>query len=55
VAVLADQNIVALGSVAEVARHPHPFIVEYFQGERGRRALGGLNASSPVPSSPAPL
>jgi phospholipid/cholesterol/gamma-HCH transport system ATP-binding protein len=42
VAVLADQSIVALGTVAEVAAHPHPFIVEYFQGERGRRALEGL-------------
>lgn len=42
VAVLADQTIAALGSVAEVSVHPHPFIVEYFQGERGRRALRGL-------------
>lgn len=46
VAVLADQSIAALGSVAEVARHPHPFIVEYFQGERGRRALTGLPAAA---------
>ncbi|MBM3341349.1 MAG: ATP-binding cassette domain-containing protein [Betaproteobacteria bacterium] len=44
VAVLADQKIAALGTVAEVAQHPHPFIVEYFQGERGRRALTGLTA-----------
>ena len=42
VAVLADQRIVALGSVAHVAAHPHPFIVEYFQGERGKRALEAL-------------
>ncbi len=48
VAVLADQRIVALGSVAQVARHSHPFIVEYFQGERGRRALGGLEPLAAV-------
>lgn len=54
VAVLADQNIVALGSVAEVAKHPHPFIQEYFQGERGRRALTGLSALSGLqPLAPA--
>ena len=53
VAVLADQNIVALGSVAEVAAHQHPFIVEYFQGERGRRALSGLDLRQSEPRSPA--
>ena len=42
VAVLADQNIAALGSVADVAAVPHPFIVNFFQGERGKRALDGL-------------
>jgi phospholipid/cholesterol/gamma-HCH transport system ATP-binding protein len=40
--VLADQKIVALGSVAEVAAMPHPFIINFFQGERGKRALEGL-------------
>ena len=42
VAVLADQKIAALGTVAEVAAVPHPFIVNFFQGERGKRALDGL-------------
>ena len=46
VAVLADQKIAALGTVAEVAAVNHPFIIEYFQGERGRRALGALGALS---------
>lgn len=42
VAVLADQSIAALGSVADVAAVPHPFIMNFFQGERGKRALEGL-------------
>ena len=46
VAVLADQQIAALGTVTEVAAVKHPFIIEYFQGERGRRALGALGALS---------
>ena len=42
VAVLADQTIAALGTVAEVAASAHPFIVNFFQGERGKRAMEGL-------------
>ena len=54
VAVLADQKIAALGTVAEVAAVPHPFIVNFFQGERGKRALEGLplSAAAPAPASP---
>jgi phospholipid/cholesterol/gamma-HCH transport system ATP-binding protein len=51
VAVLADQKIAALGTVAEVAAVPHPFIRNFFQGERGKRALEGLKP--PAPTSPA--
>ena len=39
VAVLADQKLVAIGTVREVAASDHPFIRNFFQGERGRRAL----------------
>jgi phospholipid/cholesterol/gamma-HCH transport system ATP-binding protein len=39
VAVLADQKLVAIGSVREVAGHDHPFIRNFFGGERGRRAI----------------
>jgi ABC-type multidrug transport system ATPase subunit len=39
VAVLADQKIVAIGTVREVAASDHPFIRNFFQGERGRRAI----------------
>jgi phospholipid/cholesterol/gamma-HCH transport system ATP-binding protein len=41
VAVLADQKLVAIGSVREVAEHDHPFIHNFFGGERGRRAIEG--------------
>ena len=39
VAVLADQQIVAIGTVQEIAHKAHPFITNFFQGERGKRAL----------------
>lgn len=39
VAVLCDQRIVAVGTLAEVVRNSHRFISNFFQGERGRRAL----------------
>lgn len=42
VAVLADQHIVALGSLSEVLHVDHPFIHHYFSGERGRRITGQL-------------
>jgi phospholipid/cholesterol/gamma-HCH transport system ATP-binding protein len=35
VAVLAEQKIIALGAPAVVARKDHPWIKQYFQGERG--------------------
>ncbi len=40
VAVLADQHVVALGSLPEVVGADHPFIKNFFRGERGQRALG---------------
>lgn len=39
VAVLADQRVVAIGTVKEVIAMPHPFIKSFFLGERGQRAL----------------
>jgi phospholipid/cholesterol/gamma-HCH transport system ATP-binding protein len=41
VAVLAEKRIVRTGSPTELAQHPdHPWIEEYFCGERARAALG---------------
>jgi phospholipid/cholesterol/gamma-HCH transport system ATP-binding protein len=42
IAVLADKRLVAYGSAEEVVRVDHPFINEYFLGERGQRALQGM-------------
>lgn len=53
VAVLADQNIAALGTVPEVVMVPHPFIVNFFQGERGKRALEALQSSPGAMRPPA--
>jgi phospholipid/cholesterol/gamma-HCH transport system ATP-binding protein len=38
VAVLAEQHVLTSGTPAEVAQFDHPFVQEYFQGMRGRRA-----------------
>ena len=39
VAILAERRIVALGSLREVIKTNHPFITNFFRGERGKRAL----------------
>lgn len=44
-AVLCDQRIVALGTLAEVVTNSHRFICNFFQGERGKRALQAVAAA----------
>jgi phospholipid/cholesterol/gamma-HCH transport system ATP-binding protein len=44
VAVLADQRLVAVGTIREVAGLDHPFIRNFFQGDRGRRALSAMES-----------
>ena len=39
VAVLAEQHILALGSIEEIMALDHPFIRNFFHSDRGRRAL----------------
>jgi phospholipid/cholesterol/gamma-HCH transport system ATP-binding protein len=39
VAVLADQRLVAIGPLCDVAANEHQFIRNFFQGERGRRVI----------------
>jgi phospholipid/cholesterol/gamma-HCH transport system ATP-binding protein len=51
IAVVADRHIVASGSAAEVMAQPHPFIKEFFLGERGRRASALLDAPLRPPVS----
>ncbi len=43
VAVLAEQRVVASGTPREVMAAEHPFIHDFFQGERGRRAQALLH------------
>jgi phospholipid/cholesterol/gamma-HCH transport system ATP-binding protein len=44
IAVLADQKVVICGSLSEVAHYDHPFIRNFFLGERGLRALSAVPA-----------
>ena len=39
VAVLAEQRLLAVGALREVSALDHPFVCNFFRGERGRRAL----------------
>jgi len=39
VAVLCEQRLVIVGTLDEVVHNTHPFICNFFMGERGRRAL----------------
>ncbi len=39
IAVLAEKHVIANGTPEEVIRLPHPFIRDFFLGERGQRAL----------------
>lgn len=52
VAVLADQKLVAVGPIPEIARVEHPFVQNFFQSERGRRAVEAAREreSSPMPA-----
>jgi len=42
VAVLADQKVIAVGTIEELLAMDHPWIQEYFNGPRGRAAASGL-------------
>ena len=50
VAVLCEQRLVIVGTLDEVVANKHPFICNFFTGERGRRALEVLHAVRDVMS-----
>jgi phospholipid/cholesterol/gamma-HCH transport system ATP-binding protein len=52
VAVLADQKLIAIGPVHEIAQCDHPFIHNFFHGERGQRAMMGVE---PAPQATSAL
>lgn len=43
IAVLAEKRVIIKGTPQEVIKVEHPFIQEFFLGERGERALTGLS------------
>jgi len=43
IAVLAEKHVIAVGPTKEVIRVEHPFIKEFFLGDRGKRALEALD------------
>jgi len=47
IAVLADKKVLVTAPIAELERHPHPWIHEYFHGPRGRAA----KASAMIPAT----
>ncbi|MES2482792.1 MAG: ATP-binding cassette domain-containing protein [Pseudomonadota bacterium] len=49
IAVLADQRVVVSGAPREVIAFEHPFVREFFLGERGRRAMALLDEPRAVP------
>ena len=45
VAVLADKHVITTGPATEVAHFPHPFVEQFFLGDRGRRAMAPVTAA----------
>jgi phospholipid/cholesterol/gamma-HCH transport system ATP-binding protein len=39
IAVLADQRVIVTGTPRQVIAHQHPFVHDFFLGERGQRAM----------------
>jgi phospholipid/cholesterol/gamma-HCH transport system ATP-binding protein len=50
IAVLADKKVIAYGPPPEVVEVDHPFIKEFFCGERGLRALQGWREMHAAPA-----
>lgn len=48
IAVLADKQVIAYGTPEDVIAVRHPFIEQFFLGDRGRRALEGVHAAPEI-------
>ena len=46
IAVLAEKHVIAIAPTREVIKVDHPFIKEFFLGDRGKRALEALDESN---------
>jgi len=53
VAVIADKQVIAVGTIDELLATEHPWIQEYFNGPRGRAALSSKGAMGQRGASPA--
>ena len=51
VAVLADKKVIAIGTIPELMALDHPWIQEYFNGPRGRAALGAREGGNESPTN----
>ena len=49
IAVLAEKHVIAIGPTRDLLKIDHPFIKQFFLGDRGRRALEALDTSPPQP------
>ena len=47
IAVLADRRVIVTGTAQEVRAFEHPFVHDFFLGERGRRAVAALRQRPP--------
>ncbi len=47
IAVLADQRVLICSTLSEVLQYDHPFVRNFFLGERGLRALSAAQAPAP--------
>jgi phospholipid/cholesterol/gamma-HCH transport system ATP-binding protein len=52
IAVLAEKHVIAIGPTRELLKIDHPFIKEFFLGDRGRRALEALDTAPPPQGAP---
>ena len=47
IAVVAEKRVIVCGTAREVMAYPHPFIHDFFLGERGQRATALLSETTP--------
>ena len=47
IAVVAEKKVIVSGTAREVMAYPHPFIHDFFLGERGQRATALLSDTTP--------
>ena len=52
IAVLAEKHVIALGTTREVIAVDHPFIKQFFLGDRGKRALAVLDEKQAAEAPP---